>query len=349
MTMAKSIKFSGYLIHIAAWAVILGMPLFVTRPDHPMVSRGEYVHFLLAALSFMAVFYVNYFILIDKFLSRRKIGAYLLSNILLISVVMLLIHLATHTILPPPQDIRPHGRPPRAGLLRFLLGNTCMYFLVAGISVAIKMTGQWYRSESLRKELEKTSTEAQLQNLKSQLNPHFLFNTLNNIYSLIQIDSDKAQEAVHDLSSMLRYVLYESDKDRVTVREEVSFLRDYIALMKIRLPRHATLQVGLPENPSEKLIAPLLFISPIENAFKHGVSNELPSHIDISLTETEDGHVRCEIHNSLFPKDEGDRSGSGIGIQNLQKRLSMIYPEKYTFTFGPSEGEYVTVLDIDLG
>ena len=146
------------------------------------------------------------------------------------------------------------------------------------------------------------------------MNPHFLFNTLNNIYSLIQLDTTRAQQAVHDLSRMLRYVLYDSSRATVPLAAEIDFLRDYIELMRIRLPRHVRLFVSLPDAPSSTPIAPLLFISLVENAFKHGVSNEKPSYITIDIHELE-GQLICSIKNSRFPKSDSDRSGSGIGLE----------------------------------
>ena len=209
------------------------------------------------------------------------------------------------------------------------------------------MTGQWYRAENIRKDLERSRSEAELQNLKSQLNPHFLFNTLNNIYSLIQLDPNRAQQTVHDLSRLLRYVLYDSSRPTVPLKAEMDFLGNYIELMRIRLPRHVRLDVSLPENPSHTLVAPLLFISLVENAFKHGVSNDRPSFIDIDIRE-EEGVLACRIENSFFPKSEADRSGSGIGLANLCRRLEMIYPGRYEMKYGQHGDTYETLLRINL-
>lgn len=207
--------------------------------------------------------------------------------------------------------------------------------------------GRLVQGRSGRQELEHSRTQAELQNLKSQLNPHFLFNTLNNIYSLIQIDADRAQQAVHDLSRMLRYVLYESSCPTVPLAAEVEFLRDYIELMRIRLPRHVEVGVSLPEEPSPTPVAPLLFISLIENAFKHGTSNDRPSFIRIDIHER-GGELVCRIRNSCFPKTASDRSGSGIGLKNLSKRLEMIYPQRHTFEYGERGGTYTALLRIKL-
>ena len=340
-------KYTGYLVHITAWAVILGIPLFVTAPNRALMQGPEYVRFLLVTLSFMVVFYTNYFLLIERYLFTRQTGRFLGGNALLIAAVIVGLHLLFRYVLPPDAQHPPLPRPWQDSV-RFFAGNAALYLLVVGAGVAIRMTGGWYKAEAARQELEHSRTQAELQNLKSQLNPHFLFNTLNNIYSLIQIDADRAQQAVHDLSRMLRYVLYESSCPTVPLAAEVEFLRDYIELMRIRLPRHVRLFVSLPDEPSQTPVAPLLFISLVENAFKHGVSNEKPSYITIDIHEIGDQLV-CKIKNSYFPKAESDRSGSGIGLQNLAQRLRMIYPERHTFEYGLSgEAGYQALLCIKL-
>ena len=256
MTAPQS-KYTGWLIHLTAWAVIFGMPLFVTGPDRPLMSGGEYLRFLLVPLSFMVVFYTNYFGLIDRYLSTRRFGRFAGYNILLIGAVMVGVQLLFRYVLPDTGHHPPMERSWQDAL-RFFAGNAILYLLVVGAGVAIRMTGGWYRAEAARQELEHSRTEAELQNLKSPLNPHFLFNTLNNIYSLIQLDPDRAQQTVHDLSRLLRYVLYDSSRPTVPLKAEMDFLGNYIELMRIRLPRHVRLDVSLPENPSHTLVAPFV-------------------------------------------------------------------------------------------
>lgn len=346
MTSLQS-RHTGFWLHLAAWSVVFGLPLFVPGGREPVMNMQEYVRFLVVPLSFMAVFYVNYLLLIDRYLFTRHVGRFLLANALLVAGVMLLVHLFFRFGIPP----RPHHPPmerPWQDTMFFFLRNAMLYLLVVGVSVAIRMTGQWYRAENIRKDLERSRSEAELQNLKSQLNPHFLFNTLNNIYSLIQIDADRAQQSVHELSSLLRYVLYESSRPTVPLKSEIEFLRDYIELMRIRQPRHMRVFVALPEEPGLTPVAPLLFISLVENAFKHGVSNEKPSYVTIDIHEA-GGQLICKIKNSYFPKSgDSDRSGSGIGLTNLSKRLEMIYPGRYTFEYGQAGDAYQALLCIEL-
>ena len=337
-----------WLFHIVVWAALLAIPFFSLLPGRPVVSGTAYLHHLVMVLSFMVVFYVNWTLLIERFLFPHRLGKFILWNLLLVAAVTLLSHLVFRHLFPtPPAGRMPGPAPGWFHNVRFLIGNSFIYLLVIAVCVAIRMTQQWYLAERRRAETEQKHTEAQLQHLRSQLNPHFLFNTLNNIYSLIQIDTDRAQSAVHDLSQLLRYVLYDSEQPMVPVAGELSFLSDYIALMQIRLPREAVLRVSFPENPSARTMAPMLFISLIENAFKHGISAEQPSFIDISVQETED-RLSCHIRNSNHPRPDGGRSGSGIGLQNLRARLDMIYPGRYVFDQHLEDDVFVSHIEIPL-
>jgi len=188
------------------------------------------------------------------------------------------------------------------------------------------------RNNQMQRQLEeerRKSTEAELTWLKNQLNPHFLFNSLNNISSLTQIDADKAQDAIGQLSDLLRYTLYESNKPLVPLAGEVEFMQNYIDLMRLRCSETTTIEVELPEQGlASHQIAPLIFTSFIENAFKHGTSNSQPSCIGIHLT-TDEQQIRFVCSNTNFPKTDKDRSGSGIGLENTRRRFDLLYPGRY--------------------
>ena len=180
------------------------------------------------------------------------------------------------------------------------------------------------------KEEHQKRTEAELEWLKNQLNPHFLFNTLNNISSLVQIDADKAQDAIAQLSDLMRYAMYETRREMVPIQGEVEFMRNYIELMKLRCNDKTEVNVQWSMVNGQLEVAPLLFISLIENAFKHGVSSSRPSKIDIRLEQQDDSLVfTCD--NTNFPKDDTDRSGSGIGLENTRRRLDLLYGGHYTW------------------
>ena len=337
------VKGTGHLIHIVGWGILICSPLFFTGRSG-VSSVEDYVRSIIVPLSFMSIFYINYIWLIKRFLFRRETRWFLLCNMLLILAMMGLVHLCMTYAIPDEMMKHPHPRPLRDEI-GFHAINVAIYSLVTGLSVAIRMTNGWYQVEANQRELERERAEAELSNLKSQLNPHFLFNTLNNIYSLIAFSPEKAQEAVHDLSRLLRYVLYESNQPLVPIEKDLDFLRNYIELMRIRLPRHVDLQTDIEAATPGVMIAPLLFISLVENAFKHGVSNSQPSFIQITIRQAGDA-ISCSIRNSYFPKTAGDKSGSGIGLSNLEKRLSLLYPECYHLAYGKEGENYVAHLVI---
>lgn len=341
-------KGMGSLIHIVAWGILIGLPFFFTGRETQEVTVESYVRSVIVPLSFIVVFYVNYFFLVKHYLFSKHGWKFFFSNVLLIVVTMTVVHLLMH-LLPPPEFHRPRPEKELQAVIGFFFVNAMLYGLVAGLSVAIKMTSGWYAVESARRELEKSRAEAELQNLKSQLNPHFLFNTLNNIYSLIAFSPERAQEAVHDLSRLLRYVLYDSSQPFVLLEKELDFIRNYVELMRIRLPENVELKTEISSVRPDAEIAPLLFISLIENAFKHGVSNSKPSYIHLDIHQNGD-LVVCYLRNSYFPKDaEQDKSGSGIGIRNLKKRLALLYPNRHIFSCGVDGDSYYSMLELQLG
>ena len=189
------------------------------------------------------------------------------------------------------------------------------------------------KTRQIRKQLEEEkqkNTEAELAWLKNQLNPHFLFNTLNNISSLTQIDPDAAQDSIAQLSDLMRYAMYETNKEMVPLEGEMEFMRNYIELMKLRCNEKATVDYQMNVQHEQLTLPPLLFISLIENAFKHGLSNSQPSSIRI-LLEERDGNITFCCDNTNFPKSDKDRSGSGIGLENTHRRLELLYPGRYSW------------------
>ena len=181
-----------------------------------------------------------------------------------------------------------------------------------------------------QQERKQKEVEAELAWLKNQINPHFLFNTLNNISSLAQIDGEETQEAIMKLSDLLRYAMYETDKPKVRLDGEVEFMRNYIDLMKLRCNEMTTVNCQLSIINYQLEVAPLLFISLVENAFKHGMNSNAPATIDIRL-EQQDETLIFTCDNTNNPKPTKDRSGSGIGLENTRRRLDLLYSGRYTW------------------
>lgn len=338
------------LIHIIGWGIVFAFPFVMMTRSGFTITWVEYLrHGSVVPLSFLIVFYGNYCFLIPRYLFEGRIRQYLLLNVLLIVCVTAGVHFwqeyAFHAYAKVEDEGRRHMGPPK---WIFIMRDFFSMILTVGLSAAIRLSGRWVQVEAARREAEKSRTEAELKNLRNQLNPHFLLNTLNNIYALIAFDTDKAQQAVQELSKLLRYVLYDNQQTYVPLGKETDFIRNYIELMRIRLSSNVQMTTQIDILPdSRTLIAPLIFISLIENAFKHGISPTERSFIHIHLAENET-EVICEISNSNHPKNIMDKSGSGIGLEQVNRRLEILYPGQYTWQKGISEDgkEYKSRLSI---
>ena len=337
------------LIHIISWGIMFGFPFFFVERGNGNINWMAYIRHLAVPLSFMIAFYVNYFILVPRYLFQSQAKRYIVYNIIFLCVIGILLHLWQSLTFDPsfaPKAKRP-GMPP--GWLFFLRDMLSLVFTI-GLSAAIRMSARWTQNEAARKEAERNRAEAELKNLRNQLNPHFLLNTLNNIYALIAFDSDKAQAAVQELSRLLRHVLYDNQQNFVALGKEMDFIRNYIELMRIRLASNVTVETQIDVRADSRTeIAPLIFISLIENAFKHGISPTESSFIRIHFSESP-GQVCCEIANSYHPKSQADKSGSGIGLEQVRKRLELTYPGRYEWKQGVSDDrkEYKSILVIRL-
>jgi len=332
-------------IHIIGWGMFFALPLFFFSRTEG-TNMNMYARHIMAPMSLFIVFYINYFLLIPKLLFTRKIKTFLLYNILLVVVFGLGLHLWQEFNMPPPGNMPVRPEDPKRWF--FLTRDIIGQISVVGLSVAIRMSVHWSKTETARQEAENNHIASELKNLRNQLNPHFLLNTLNNIYALIAFDSDKAQQAVHELSKLLRYVLYDNQHTYVSLGKEADFIRNYIELMKIRLGTHVKVETDIRVHPDSRTeITPLIFISLIENAFKHGISPIESSYIHILLMETEK-EVICEIRNSYHPKNEQDKSGSGIGLEQVQRRLELLYSNRYSWNnhMSPDKKEYLSQLII---
>jgi two-component sensor histidine kinase len=343
-----------FFIHFIAWGLVFALPFIIFGKDTDINIWDKMLHHAVVVSSMLLVFYLNYFLLIEKVLFQRKIWKYLLYNLLLIVIVGVAVHFWLQATMLPPMH---HGKEMHPELMHpellpvgiaFMLRDILTLCIIAILSVTIKMTAKWYTTEVKRQEEEKKRTEAELTNLRQQLNPHFLFNTLNNIYALIGISPDKAQEAMLEFSKLLRYVLYDNTENYVSLERELNFVENYVELMRLRLSPDVELNMNIDVTESGKTIAPLLFISLIENAFKHGTSPDKRSFIHINIEITKNGYLHCVIKNSYFPKDETDRSGSGIGLENLRRRLQILYPEKHVLRTEKEGDDFIADLVVPI-
>ena len=216
--------------------------------------------------------------------------------------------------------------------------------LLLGLNAALKFLFKSIRDERRRKELENQTFETELAYLKHQINPHFFMNTLNNIHALLDIDKEKAQQTVLELSKIMRYVLYESSLAAVPLEKEIRFMENYIALMKIRYTKQVDIQVKLPQQIPNVQVPPLLFISFLENAFKHGISYKKASFIHLYM-EIKDDELHYLLINS---KSDSQINEKGIGLENTKKRLQLLYNDRYTLEINNQEDDYRVLLIIPI-
>ena len=218
--------------------------------------------------------------------------------------------------------------------------------LLLGMNLGIKL---YFKNERDRKKmqlLKSRNLEQQLDRLRYQLNPHFFMNTLNNIHALIDIDAEKAKTTIVDLSKLLRYVLYEGARTTVPLQRDIAFVNDYLKLMKIRYADRVRITADFPTNAPETEIPPMLFISFIENAFKHGVSYQHDSFIDIRL-HIEAQRICFTCNNSIHQRQNNTHQG-GVGLKNIRQRLGLLYADNYTLDIEETPTEYRVSMSIPL-
>ena len=319
--------------------VLFAIPVIFTRVDD-QISWLHVRKIWIDQSLLLPLFLINHFLLVPKLLLRKKYISYfviILSLILSFSLGYKGFESNTYksksnTVQNPTN--KPKPIPPYAHLLMYSL-------LIVGVDTGLLFTRKWNENEHARNLLEKRNTEMQLDILRNQVSPHFLMNTLNNIYALIDLDSPKAKEAVMKLSKLMRYMLYENKNGKVKLSKEFEFVKSYIDLMKLRYADAKDIQLTLPEVYDDVLIPPLLFISYIENAFKHGTSYENESQIDISF-QLIDNELIFNCKNIKHYQNEK----GGIGLENSKNRLNLLFGNDYELNINSPENEFEVNLKI---
>ncbi|MRR21103.1 hypothetical protein EG827_13065, partial [bacterium] len=342
------------LLHATGWIILFILPQFLISGGLFKDQRTTQI-VLFNTLVFVVLFYTNYLWLVPRLAQRKKWLAFLVMAAALIVLMGWASGKFYENLFAPPREVRERvteteQRPPRDDHSRRRGGGMALYnffitsFLVSGFAVGIRYAESAVRKDEEIKELEREKLNSELALLKNQVSPHFFFNTLNNIYSLIAINQEDAREAVLSLSKMMRYMLYESEQGNTRLSNEIEFIKGYIDLMKLRLSERVRLSVSLPEEYEDRDVPPLLFIPFIENAFKHGVSNLGNSFIDIGL-RAEGGEITFLVANSISHQSAGTpRAASGIGLDNVRKRLALLYPGHHELRIGERE----TVFTVEL-
>ena len=259
----------------------------------------------------------------------------------------------TYTLPPPlPTDTGQPQEPPRHGHdepPRAFGGQDSVAIIIMALLLGLNVGAKYYfKSLDDRKrlhDLERENLNTQLAYLKYQINPHFFMNTLNNIHALVLIDPEQANVMIETLSKLMRYVLYDGDRSMAPLQKELAFVENYVNLMRVRYTDRVSIVMKFPDPVPDAMVPPLLFATFIENAFKHGVSYETQSFVEIRL-DADDRNIMFACDNSRLPM--ADNSHGGVGLKNARRRLDLIYGQTYTLSTVPTDGAYCVRLKLPL-
>ncbi len=338
--------------------VLFYFPSILAIFFHSDEPKGRMIASIGMATFYAFMFCVNYFWLVPKMLVKsEKETLYFASNFLLIvglSIVIQLMMFFTHHPPHPPRHFTGEDLTFWQFLSEYiglLVRDSVMMVLSAALAYAMRLSRERESFRQRELELHAEQRQLELQSLKAQLNPHFLFNSINNIYALIGFAPERAQQALHDFSGMLRFMIYDSIAPYVALEKEFRFISDYVELVRLRLSQSVKVECKIPTNADPDLyIAPLLLLTIVENAFKHCSASEAGYFIDINIYTSEDTLV-CRIKNSAGDHDGHNNAilkESGIGLDNVKRQLTLLYPNNHTISFSNEKGVFEAEIAIAL-
>ena len=329
------------LLYLMVWMVIILVPVLNTKMlEEVHVSLENILIAWLKIAPYLLIFIIHNSLIAPRLLLRKhRYVWYLVVNLLTITAVFSLVAIYEKYA---PYDTEPYILNGKASFTDLAIyWNILLGFFMTGLNMGIKLLYRSLRDEQQMEELKRQNLQAEMDYLRYQINPHFFMNTLNNIHALIDIDTEYAKSAVIELSKMMRYVLYESGSETISLKKDIQFIENYIELMRIRYDSSIDICLDYPATiPNKVAIPPLLLIVFVENAFKHGVSYNHASFIHIRIGYRDDA-VTAVISNS---RHEKSRPGTtGIGLENVKKRLALIYQDNYTLSIDDSDPAVYTV------
>ncbi|MES2807162.1 MAG: histidine kinase [Bacteroidota bacterium] len=335
--------------HAITWLSLIAFCVFIFRDSEQISLRRLFILFGLYGAINISLFYINYLLFIPRFLNRKKYGIYIFSVLLTMVAyafgkyfvgLLFIDDVLMHTV--------KHGEKETRELIGFWSYTVSTFFtsiLFIFLSIILKFSTDWFLNERIQRDLENQRLSAELAFLKSQINPHFLFNSLNSIYSLAYQQSVNTPGAILKLSEIMRYMLYECNDNKVDLSKELQYLQNYIDLQKIRFGNNAQIDYKIDGEVTDQKIVPLLLIAFIENAFKHGVGNDTQSPI-IMVISIDKEHLQFYIENKKYANNR-DAVG-GIGLMNVKRRLDLLYPGKYNLEIRDEIDTYTCELSLVL-
>jgi two-component system LytT family sensor kinase len=330
------------LWHLLFWIVLMSFFLFVGHNSAKFSTVDLLIIFLIYPLINISLFYLNYLVLIPRFLDKKHYGLYATA----IVFAIILYGFGKYGVaLTFKEHILERTKNDKIGFGQYFLSSIFTSLLFLFLSAGLKFTVDWFLNERIQRNLETQRLSAELAFLKSQINPHFLFNSLNSIYSLAYQRSETTPDAILKLSEIMRYMLYECNDNKVDLAKELQYLQNYIDLQKIRFGENAYIDFKVGGDVENQQIVPLLLIAFIENAFKHGVANDPQTPICL-LIEIKASQLHFYIQNKKHSNNR-DSSG-GIGLNNVKRRLNLLYPQKYKLTINDEAQTYTCELHLTL-
>lgn len=331
--------------HTLFWLLLL--TLLILFEGFPQGILFTFSNELINVFFYGLIVYFNLFYLIPNYLTQKKFLTYcallILSAVIITPLKVILLYFKWANF---PQL--------QAELINHQNWQFLITFFIAGSSTILKIVTDWARHLKEKQELQTQTMQSELRFLKSQINPHFLFNTLNNLYALTLKKSDKAPEIVIKLSEMMRYMLYECNEKRVLLSKEVNYIKNYLDLERLRQGKNVEITFNTKGEVSDQKIAPLMFIPFLENSFKHGLNNHISTGFVNITMEIEDKKIHFFIENSKPdappPQDyrrSNVRSG-GIGLVNVHRRLNLLYPNHYDLKIDDNPNSYAVTLHLEL-
>ncbi|MEI6753400.1 MAG: histidine kinase [Paludibacter sp.] len=345
----KTYKNKILLFYAIIWLLVFIAPFLRNMDNTDPAGLTKMIGDLTNLLLLFLVFLINLVILVPKLLFNNKRSQYaviVIVMILTVSFIDIFIHQGNRP--PGSPGMHPENLYAIHAILGAIFNNLLTAILIIGSSTAFELFAKWTSEQEIRKEIENVQLRTNLALLRNQVSPHFFMNTLNNIHSLIEMDTHKAQDAVERLSTLMRYLLYHSAQNTIELRKEIEFIQSFIALMQLRHSEEVEVTMRIPEKIPEIKVPPMLFISLVENAFKHGVSYPLKSYIYFELLTT-DNSLNCIIRNSKHKKtSQSQGEYSGIGLNNIKESLKLLYGHKYTLEISDKANEFEVNLTIPL-
>lgn len=338
-------RWVSILTHVTVWVIVLALPYLLNshHDDSRLQQTGQYereflyLNFFINFL-WIASFYLNAYVLMPRLFYRKKYAVYVVVLALLFSAIMSIdafLFIGVFSI-------------PHFSWLRGIVFHLSTFLLAIAISIVFRLVKDRMAADRAAQQKKEENLKTELSFLRSQINPHFIFNILNNLVALEQMKSEELGPTILKLSSLMQYMLYETDEEKVPLNNEVEYLQNYIDLQRQRFGAKVPVTVSLHETPNLFEIEPMLLIPFVENAFKHGVGMIGHPAIDIGL-RVEGGVLHFSVRNRYnSAAEEVKDKSSGIGLGNVSRRLKLLYGDQHVLHISRDEGWFIVTLEINL-